>query len=185
MPEKNRAYKLKWDYEMDGIDFELASNRKIDWLAASDVLENPSADRSHFPSIRIIGPGVYSDCFSTTVNCMFSRRAITVIGDSALADFDRFEVYIDDAPYYILRCQRTIDCFDRERSIFDTFPDDPSRIMGMKKYVFREEQIPDDRVFCIPELSTSSLFCTSPVVARIKQHGLVGIMTIPIEELTY
>lgn len=80
---------------------------------------------------------------------------------------------INDAPYYLLRANERVDCLDRARSKFVTFPNDPTRIMRFKKYAFHFDRLSDPAIFCIPE-EPCSLFVTQSVRDLVVRDALRG-----------
>lgn len=159
------------------INFELKENARNDWLTVSKVLDGIEP-KSAFPRdirITVDDPRAWEwDCyFDGGSRGLFSQRFVDVVGSEALQYFSLLPALLNDCRYYFLYCEEPIDCFDRSRARFETFPHDPSRIMDISHYAFVEARLPAGCLFCISEVP--DLFATEGVAQKIKASGLKGI----------
>lgn len=159
------------------IDTELPVNgENVNWLAVGEVLDG-DRDALDWPSVAIFvnhRDATDWDCYAMDgTTGMYSKRAIDAMGP-ALNDFRLFPVTLNGMPYYFLRCEHKLNCFDRERSVWTPIPGTTDRVFEIKKYVFFHERIKDPLVFCIPD-RRNRLFATQSVVNWLRHAGCQGI----------
>jgi hypothetical protein len=164
------------------IDFTLEQNRRLDWLKVDKILRG-LRDVSEWETLSIASghPGATAwDCFMDTGLGLFSQRAVEAIGYDAFGMFDLMDAKLDGEPHYFLRPNSVLDCLDRDRSELVFFPHDPSRVMKIRRYSFRDvPRLHHALVFRIPE-SLGRLFATEPILRRIEDHHLRGLQMIQI-----
>lgn len=161
------------------IDFEADETRRNNWLRVGEVVDG-ELPVSSFPlqvSVVVRHPeAVEWDCyFDGGSRGLFSQRFVDAVGLNDLRYFSLLPCTLNGAPYFFLRCERTVDCLDRGNSGFTTFPHNPSKIMHIKHFAFVDGRVPADALFCIPE--TRRLLATESVVRKIRDAGLKGVRT--------
>jgi hypothetical protein len=112
------------------------------------------------------------------VRGLFSQRFVDAVGMAAFQGITLLPASLNGTPYYFLRCEKPVDCFDRSNSVFETFAHDHSRIMDVSHYAFRSELLPADACFVLPELP--DLLLTESVVQRLQAANLKGVRMQPL-----
>lgn len=89
---------------------------------------------------------------------------------------------VASAEYSIANVLGTVDCMDRERSVFKSSHLDPNVFTSCRKLVLREENIPADvDIFRLSSEPTTFLV-THGLKERLEARGLRGMLFVPIEE---
>lgn len=178
------VYDCRWSLEDERpeIDFEDEAVRRNDWLTVANVLDGtlPIASFPSMVSVRVRHPQATEwDCYMDGgARGLFSQRFVDVVGKDALRHFSLLPCDLNGKPYFFLRCEQRVDCFNRMSAVFDTYPHDPATIMHIRHYAFFDDRVPEGSLFCIPEVP--DLFATEDVVRHIKEGGLKGIRTPPL-----
>lgn len=163
------------------IDFESAVNGKNDWLAVADVIDGtlPISDLPSV-SVQVFHPDATNwDCYMDGgVRGLFSQRFVDAVGMVAFHGLTLLPAKLNGATYYFLRCERPVECFDRCNSVFETFAHAPSRIMDVSHYAFRDDTVPTDACFVLPELP--DLLLTESVVERLRAANVKGVRMQPL-----
>jgi hypothetical protein len=173
------VYKCRSSFEDNRpqIDFQMPSNSRNDWLMIGNV-ENGSVDIAQWPRNVALWVNVDQvsdwDCFMVPgTKSLYSQRFVHVVGKRSLERFVMLPVQLNGVTYYFLRNREAVDCFDRQKAVYETFPHDLSRVMRIRQFAFVANFVPQDACFCIPE--TRALLLTGPVANRIRDAGLRGI----------
>jgi hypothetical protein len=173
------VYKCRSSFEdsRPQIDFPLPTNAANDWLLIGDV-EQGIEEIDQWPKTIALAVNDERasdwDCFMVPgTRDLYSQRFVHAVGKSALKGFVLLPAQLNRVTYYFLRNCEVVDCFDRQKAVYETFPHDPSRIMRIRQFAFVDNPVPEDACFCIPE--TRALLLTGPVANRIRDAGLRGI----------
>jgi len=167
------------------IDFTRPENLSNDWLTIGEVLDGtrPSAA---YPSKVAVTVG-YSDAtdwdsyLCPGVRGPFSTRFVNLVGADALRTFTLFPVELNGMPYFFLRCDARIDCFDRANAEFEVFQRNPARIKQITRFAFHEWLPKGALLFSIPE-SRLQLFASKEVALIIEASTLKGIRLVPLTD---
>lgn len=159
------------------IPFSFEMNAANDWLLIGDVLSGnrPAAD---FPgSVSVYVPRAdaleWDFYLDGGARGLLSKQFVEVIGDHALRYFRLLPASLNDAPYFFLRCEKTIDCLDLLKSKVRVFPHNPTRVMQILHYEFNDSRLPVDAAFSLPEAPL--LYVTDSVAERIRSAKLKGV----------
>ena len=152
--------------ELYGVDWEILNDIKLRGRSVEDYREvhlvtesRKNASSWHF----FTNPGTLG---------LISEEATRVIGPQALRLFHLLPVTVDGFPFAIPWPRESLDCFDRENSEFEVFPNS-GRIMIMNKVAFKTDRIDDPLLFTIPEYR-GGLYGTGSVKDAIVRAKLRG-----------
>jgi hypothetical protein len=163
------------------IDFEDPENGKNDWLAVGEVIDG-TRPITEFPpvSVQVSHPEATQwDCYMDGgVRGLFSKRFVDAVGMVAFQGLTLLPARLNGTTYYFLRSEKPVDCFDRSNAVYETFAHDHARIMDVSHYAFRNELLPSDACFVLPELP--DLLLTESVVQRLQAANLKGVRTQPL-----
>ena len=164
------------------IDVRDAGNVRNDWLRVGEVHDG-LRPLAHYPANVIVSvrhaDATHWDCYSVPgTRGLFSERFIQAAGNDGFRGMSLLPAKLNEATYFFLRCDQRVDCFDLENSEFDTYPDEPEQIMDIPHYAFREDCLPKDCFFCIPE--DQNLLLTESMAIRLNAAGLKGIRLLPL-----
>lgn len=179
----NMAYECSSSFEDDRptINFELAANARNDWLTAGKVIDG-TLPRDAWPSdlsITVEDPQAtqWDSFMNPGSGDVYSQRFVEAVG-SGLADFSLLPCTLNGVPYVFLRCERPINCFDRQASRFKTYSADSPRILRIFHFAFTSA-LPEGAVlFRIPE--TLQLLATEAMAQKIATSGLRGVHLEPL-----
>ncbi len=115
------------------------------------------------------------DVYHSGGRVLCSTRFLDTIGESCLYGLVPMPAYLNGEEYWYFRCEKTIDCLDREKSKFDASSSDPRRVLILYKAVFIESMIGEDVCFRIPGYESTWLFMTEPVANRLIQAEIKGM----------
>lgn len=169
------------------VDFE---HTHIDWnkIHEGDSLpfinnSTPVDDDIEAQRFVVNHPDKYNwDCYSNPGHYGFiSKRLRDAIQPYCDQCFDFWPVMLDDAEYFIIRRVGVIDCLDRTSSEIRTFPG-KDKIMGIDRYAFHKELIPDICMFSLPELR-NPIFVTNGLTRLLLPMQLRGVMFTNAEAL--
>ena len=163
------------------IEFEAPETGNNDWLTVGEVIEG-TRPITEFPSVsvQVFHPDATQwDCYlDGGVRGLFSQRFADAVGKAAFQGLMLLPGKLNGANYYFLRCDKSIDCLDRSKAVFETFRSDPTAIKRITHYAFRGESLPEDACFVLPELP--DLLLTEPVVKRLQAANLKGLSIEPL-----
>jgi hypothetical protein len=163
------------------IDFEDSKNGTNDWLAVGDVIDG-TRPITEFPtvSVQVSHPEATQwDCYMDGgVRGLFSQRFVDAVGKAAFRGVMLLPAKVNGTTYYFLRCDTPIDCLDRSKAVFETFRSDPTAVKRITHYAFRNELLPADACFVLPELP--DLLLTESVVQRLRAANLRGVSMQPL-----
>lgn len=169
------------------IDFSHPKNRGVDWLGLAALIDGGSQASDpfgHSPVITVVPKGrkrsLAVDALWLEHRVLVSERARRTFGELKMPEVEFLALTVNEEPFYALRVSRRIDCLDRERSRIQYFQSDPTRILTIRRHVFRKEHVPDPALFELPG-SRARLFATSGVKLAAEHAGLVGIEFVDIE----
>jgi hypothetical protein len=159
------------------IDFASEITSRNDWLLLAAILDGHKP-ASLWPTdvalSSISSSATTWDYFRVGgTRGLVSERFLNVVGRHTLFGLSVCIADLNDCRYYFFRRERAVDCFDREHSVFETFPHDACRIMRISQFAFHKSLIPADACFCIPE--SKELLLTEPVARRIRAADLRGV----------
>jgi hypothetical protein len=170
-----------WEESRPQIDFEAADNGGNDWLVVGEVVDGtrPVQDYPQV-AVRVDHPRANQwDAYMVAgTRGLFSKRFVNLVGRAAFQGLSLLPASLNGEEYYFLRCEAPVDCFDRINAVFETFEHAPDEIMEITHYAFREDCLPVDACFVVPELPY--LFATESVVDRIQAAKLKGVMLQPL-----
>jgi hypothetical protein len=159
------------------INFSHPTNMQNDWDLIEMYLDGDS-DTTVYPYVEIYvddGRALEWDLYHCGGSMLCSTKFLDTIGVRSLYGLLPLPAYMNGEEYWFFRCEKTLDCLDREKSEFDVFSDDPKRVMFLYKAVFIEEMIGEDTVFTIPGEESTSLFMTEPVANRLIKAKIKGM----------
>ncbi len=104
-----------------------------------------------------------------------SQQAVNILRDpiGAAAEF-RTIGRLKGIEYYVMNVVLLAECLDLRRSGIKYSPDDPSRIIGIKPFIFDSNKIPDAAVFKVPQ-DPGRVFATQQLVDLVRKHRLTGV----------
>lgn len=159
------------------IDFELKTNARNDWLVIGEVLDatRPAEDFPAKVSITVRHPDalLWDAYFDGNGGGLYSHRFSDAVCVKAFVGIETLPVLLNGVRYYFFRRSRPVDCLDQQASRYDVYPFPPHSISIIHHYAFREELVPKDGCFCIPE--EPFLLVTESVVHRIESANLKGV----------
>ena len=150
-----------------------------DWLQIGEILDG-NQDTSEYPYVEIFvedDDATDWDVYFSGGRLLFSSKFVETVGEKSFFGLVPLPAYMNGAEYWYLRCEHPLDCIDRERSKFKTFPSDPKRIMFLSKVVFKENEIPKDSCFTHPDRK-NCLYMTESVADRLVAAGIKGMKLI-------
>ncbi len=159
------------------IDFGHTVNMRNDWDQIEEILDG-DRDTDEYPYVEIYvedDDATAWDVYHSGGSMLCSSRFLDTIGESCLYGLVPMPAYLNGEEYWYFRCEKTIDCLDREKSKFDAFSEDPRRVMFLYKAVFIESMIGNDMCFTIPGCERTALFMTEPVANRLMHAGIKGM----------
>lgn len=169
------------------VDFE---NTHIDWdkIHEGDSLPfthngSPVDDDINTQRFAVTHPDKYSwDFYSNPGHYGFvSKRLRDAIQPHCDQCFDFWPVMLDDVEFFIIRRIGVINCLDRASSEVRTFPG-KDKIMGIDRYAFHKEMIPDICMFSIPEMR-NPIFFTNGLTRLVLPMQLKGMMFTNAESI--
>lgn len=170
------------------IDFSHPKNRGVDWLGLAALIDGDSQSRQYpeHPAVITVVPkgrkrSLAVDALWLEHRVLVSERARRALGELKLPGVEFLALTVNEEPFFALRVSRQIDCLDRERSRIQYFQSDPTRILTIRRHVFRKEHVPDPALFELPG-SRARLFATVGVKLAAENAGLVGIEFVDIEQ---
>jgi len=121
----------------------------------------------------------YYDC-NSGFDGLISVRAAEILRPYLSPCFALVDAFVNDTPYFLLKPIGTIDCLDRDKSVFIPYPERPWTNLGVEQYVFRKEIIPDPCLFKIPD-HRGFMFGTDGIPEVIRANKLRGFRAIDVE----
>jgi hypothetical protein len=103
---------------------------------------------------------------------MFSRRAITALGDLLEGNGEALPITCDSEEYFLFNVTRVVDSLDEPNSEIVRF-EGSSRVLNIHNYAFFREKLFGFSIFKIPQL-LRNIFVTDIFVKRVKSAGLKG-----------
>lgn len=136
--------------------------------------------------------------FINNIHCVaiLSQKARRVMESEGLDDSlveylpfvlrDRRGEVVSDERFFIANTLQSVECFDWDRSVYETFPGKPRKLVfaGMERMFLREAEIPADAKFFRLGEQKSRLIIRSDLLQRLRDEGCTGInVTAMGEEL--
>lgn len=90
---------------------------------------------------------------------------------------DRRGHVVDDEQFYVANALLKVDCFDWQRSIYETFSHAPRKIIypSLRRMYVREEAIPEEAKFFRLGEQTDRYIIRADLVDRLKAEGCTGL----------
>jgi hypothetical protein len=161
------------------INFNHPVNKQNDWLLIGEILDG-IRDTDEYPYIEIYvedDDATDWDIYFSGGRLLFSSHFVDTVGENSFYGLVPLPAYLNGAEYWYLRCEQPLDCIDRERSKYKTFPSNPKKIMTLYEAIFKETEIPEDTCFTHPD-RTNCLFMTQSVADRLLAAGIKGMKLI-------
>ncbi len=161
------------------INFGHPVNMQNDWLLIGSILDGDH-NMSEYPYVEIFvadEDATEWDIYHSGGRLLFSSKFVDTVGEASFYGLVPLPAYLNGAEYWYLRCERTIDCIDREKSEFETYSPDSDRINFIFKAVFLESRIGEDMCFTLPD-RTNFLYMTEPVAIRLTKANIKGMKLI-------
>ena len=169
-----------FEEERPEIDFENPENAANDWLTIGKAWTG-LLSRDEWPSDVVINvdhpDATMWDGYSVGgAGGAYSLRFMEAVR-GGLDDFALLPASLNGERYYFLKCERRINCFDRQSARFETYPGS-SKIMAISHFAFNDHVPIGPTLFGIPE--TLRLLATEPMVRRMRSRNLKGVLTEPL-----
>ncbi|MCZ2340646.1 MAG: hypothetical protein LC104_02485 [Bacteroidales bacterium] len=159
------------------IDFvQVKETNPVDWGLVDDLLHSKVSIEQYTPlNILVEQPEATKYDFYSVPGTLglVSNRLVDAIGSIAFMNYSTLPVTLNDAQFYLVKCNATIDCLDHDNSDFERFRSAPYRIKRIKRYSFRDDMLSDQLVFTIPE--QESLFITNGIYDSLCKYAFRGI----------
>ena len=104
---------------------------------------------------------------------IFSQKAVEVLDDVLLTNGELLPLSYAEGVYYAFNITTIVDVLDLPASEVVYFPDS-ERVMTVRKYRFRSDQLVNLQIFKLPQLPISPSFVTEDFVKIVEQSGLTG-----------
>ena len=104
---------------------------------------------------------------------IFTKRAIEALGELLLASGELLPLLCDDADLWIYNPIHVVDALDEGASEIIRFKD--RRIMSVKRYVFHEDAVREEKIFKIKRLRVSPTFVGEAFVLAWNRAALRGL----------
>ena len=162
------------------IDFERPPNNENDWLTIGNVFSR-TLPRQAWPrkvEIDVDDPFATDwDAYMVAgAGAAYSRRFLAV-ARHGLKNFTLLHATLNGEPYAFLRCERPIDCLNREASEFTTYPRS-SKILLYAHFAFNSSLPEGEQFFCIPD--NLELLATKEMALCIRRSNLKGVVMTPL-----
>jgi hypothetical protein len=108
-----------------------------------------------------------------------SRRAAEALADVLRSDGEVLPITCSFGDYCAINVLKVIDAVDVDRSVVRRFKYPPYRVWEINRYAWRQEMLANAVIFRLP-LSQYKIYCTEPVVQRIRDAGLTGFRDAPL-----
>ncbi len=107
----------------------------------------------------------------------FSQRSVDYLRDLLEPNGELLPVRHSIGIFYVYNCTRLVNCLDLDKSEYSKFKD--GQVHGIRRYAFIPEKVIDLTFFRLrPE--PLHLYCTQVVLERVKKHGLIGFVFVPV-----
>lgn len=146
--------------------------KPADWVLPRHCLYDPDWRLLDFISGYSYAPFVSQRVYDCLGNALSGMAQFVSIGP------------ILDVPYYLLNVTKLADCLDANNSEFVRSPDDPNRILYIKKYRFQSELIPDSPLFRIPQ-NLGDVLATNEFIELVLRHRLTGVDFQDVEKSSF
>jgi len=101
----------------------------------------------------------------------FSQRAVDKLLDLLVENGELLPLGLTDERYFVYNATRQVNALDEDRSELVRFSS--GRIMDIKRYAFRPEQLQSATIFRLPQVR-GAVFVTDRFVERVAEAGLTG-----------
>jgi hypothetical protein len=110
--------------------------------------------------------------FSSSMG-LLSQKAVDVLGDKILENYEKLPVFVNKKPYFALKLVKTTDCLDFEKSVYVDIEGTKENLLSIATAVFHFDKLNPEQWFSIPQYPIY-IYCTERVAEKIKQTDLVG-----------
>jgi hypothetical protein len=169
-----------------GATFLRAKHKNVPWESIGAVLRGEAPMSQYKPvffTVRAKGAENWHYYTVAGTFGLWSQTVIDLIGPYMKRCFEfPLKAFVNDLPFYFMRPVGSLDCLDRDHSELLVFPDEPQRVMRIKRYRFFKEKIPDPLVFVVPETLTE-IFATQSIKTMIEDAKLNGFLFIDAEKV--
>lgn len=165
------------------IDFSLPENRCINWLPLGEMLDGlrePDFNYLSALNIKLVARSSRFDCLSFNARLLVSALAKEFISTSVPDSCLFLPIRINSQPFFFLVPRKVLDVLNKEASEVEFFPHDKNRVMIIRKYRFKKEQIDDPSIFQIPE-NPIRVFITDSLSKNMKASKLIGFKIVDFE----
>ncbi len=104
---------------------------------------------------------------------LLSKKAIDVLGEDMLANYETLPVILNGAPYFAITLKTETDCLDVENSVYVKVNETETDFLSIAHYAFHWDKIELDRWFSVPQFNIYIL-CTERVAEKIRGTDLMG-----------
>lgn len=164
------------------IDFGHPVNKQNDWTRIMRILDGDS-DSNEYPFVELFveeEDALEWDVYHSGGLGLYSSKFLDTIGESSLYGLIPLPAYLNGGEYWYLRCEKTIDCIDREKSKFETYfstSTNSNEISIIFKPVFIESKIGKDICFTLPNRK-NFLYMTESIADRLIKANIKGMKLI-------
>jgi len=148
-----------WD-RLEGFD---ATPRAATW---SPVGVEHSPDEFDKPG------GDYPNLHGVASACVFSARAVEVLGDLLDGRGELLPLTGDQGSFFLFNVTHFTEAFDEELSAYQRYSD--GGVMGVERYVFDPQRLSEETIFKLRDLPGLYTYVTDAFVERVQEAGLTG-----------
>lgn len=119
-------------------------------------------------------PGDYPNFQGVASACVFSGRAVEVLGDLLEGRGELLPLTSEAGKFFLFNVTRFTDALDKEQSVFQRFSD--GGVMGVERYAFDPRRLSEGSIFKLRELPGLYKYVTDAFVERVREAGLTGFL---------
>jgi hypothetical protein len=151
-------------------------NTHIDWVVFDEFMKGIRPMSDYKPiELKVKHKDALKYDYYHCSGCMglLSQKAVDVLGEKMLENYERVPVFINKKPYFAIKIIRFFDCLDFEKSVYVDIEGTKEYLLSIAKAVFHFDKLNPEQWFSIPQYPIY-IYCTERVAEKIKQTDLVG-----------